>query len=181
MAHSFISTYQVRFLIFIDVVFPVGYTKHVVLWTLWPWKFTVRDAIVARTGALIIAGWSSRSQSAIVQHLWSPRWQWPLWSSGRSPRHVNNGRADCLANRSTAVCRGCGQNSDFFDVGSSPATDLKLLLWPPYVIGGHYIFTLWFLSIFYLSIFFFYSSPNLSGHRLDVYHTSTHGVALVRI
>jgi len=27
----------------------------------------------------------------------------------------------------------------------------------------------------------FFSSPNLSGHRLDVYHTSTHGVALVRI
>jgi len=34
---------------------------------------------------------------------------------------------------------------------------------------GHYIFVL-FLS-------FFYSSPNLSGRRLDVYHTSTHGVA----
>jgi len=31
--------------------------------------------------------------------------------------------------------------------------------------------------------FFFYlfSSPNLSRRRLDVYHTSTHGVALVRI
>ena len=29
--------------------------------------------------------------------------------------------------------------------------------------------------------FFFFSSPNLSGRRLDVYHTSTHGVALVRI
>jgi len=28
---------------------------------------------------------------------------------------------------------------------------------------------------------FFFSSPNLSGQRLDVYHTSTHGVALVRI
>jgi len=28
---------------------------------------------------------------------------------------------------------------------------------------------------------FFFSSPNLSGHRLDLYHTSTHGVALVRI
>jgi len=41
---------------------------------------------------------------------------------------------------------------------------------------GHYIFALWFLSVF-----FFYSSPNLSGRRLDVYHTSTHGVALVRI
>ena len=33
------------------------------------------------------------------------------------------------------------------------------------------------VSFFYL----FYSSPNLSGRRLDVYHTSTHGVALVRI
>jgi len=42
---------------------------------------------------------------------------------------------------------------------------------------GHYIFALWFLS----SVFFFYSSPNLSDRRLDVYHTSTHGVALVRI
>jgi len=40
---------------------------------------------------------------------------------------------------------------------------------------GHYIFALWFLSIF------FYSSPNLSSRRLDVYHTSTHDVVLVRI
>ena len=40
-----------------------------------------------------------------------------------------------------------------------------------------YIFIL-FLSSFFLS---FFSSPNLSGHRLDLYHTSTHGVALVRI
>ena len=38
----------------------------------------------------------------------------------------------------------------------------------------HYIFALWFLSSF-----FFISLPNLSGRRLDVYHTSTHGVALV--
>jgi len=27
----------------------------------------------------------------------------------------------------------------------------------------------------------FFSSPNLSGQRLDVYHTSTHGVALAQI
>jgi len=44
---------------------------------------------------------------------------------------------------------------------------------------GHDIFALWFF--FFLSVFFFYSSPNLSGRRLDVYHTSTHGVAVVRI
>jgi len=37
------------------------------------------------------------------------------------------------------------------------------------------------VSFFYLLSFFFYSSPNLSGRRLDVYHTSTHGVALARI
>ena len=36
---------------------------------------------------------------------------------------------------------------------------------------------------FYLSSspFFLFSSPNPSGRRLDVYHTSAHGVALVRI
>jgi len=48
-------------------------------------------------------------------------------------------------------------------------------LWPPCVIGqAIYIFILWFLL---LSSFF--SSPNLSSWRLDVYHTSTHGVALL--
>ena len=59
-----------------------------------------------------------------------------------------------------------------------------------------YIFMLWFVMVapyvtgqtiiflpcgYYLSIYLFFSSPNLSGRRLDVYHTSTHGVALVRI
>jgi len=41
-------------------------------------------------------------------------------------------------------------------------------------IGPHSIFVLFLLLSFF-------SSPNLSGRRLDVYHTSTHGVALVRI
>ena len=35
-----------------------------------------------------------------------------------------------------------------------------------------------YLSSIYLS---FFSSPNLSGRRLDVYHTLADGVALVRI
>jgi len=49
-------------------------------------------------------------------------------------------------------------------------------LWSPYGIGQtYYIFMLWFL----LSSFF--SLPNLSRCRLDVCHTSTHGVALVQI
>jgi len=41
--------------------------------------------------------------------------------------------------------------------------------------ADHYIF------ILFLSSSSFFSFPNLSGRRLDVYHTSTHGVALVRI
>jgi len=54
-----------------------------------------------------------------------------------------------------------------------------LLLWPPCVADADIIFLP--CSFFVSSIFFFYSSPNRSGRRLDVYHTSTHGVALVRI
>ena len=45
--------------------------------------------------------------------------------------------------------------------------------------ADHYIFI---LSFVLLSIFFYlFSSPNLSHRRLDVCHTSTHRVALVRI
>jgi len=40
--------------------------------------------------------------------------------------------------------------------------------------ADHYIFVRLFLSSFF-------PSPNLSGRRLDVYHTLTHGVALVQI
>ena len=66
--------------------------------------------------------------------------------------------------------------------------------------ASNYIFALWFVSSssfffmvalcnttdhhsFALRFLFlsFFSSSNLSGRRLDVYHTSTHGVALVRI
>ena len=57
---------------------------------------------------------------------------------------------------------------------------IGLLLWSPYVIGQTIIFS----SCFFLSSFFFFllfPSPNLSGRRLDVYHTLAHGVALVRI
>jgi len=49
---------------------------------------------------------------------------------------------------------------------------------------GHHLYSAgrpsgWALAHISSSIFF--SSPNLSGRRLDAYHTFTHGVALVRI
>ena len=51
------------------------------------------------------------------------------------------------------------------------------LLWSPYGIGQ----TIIFLPCGYFFLSSFFSSPNLSRRRLDVCHTSTHGVALVRI
>ena len=55
----------------------------------------------------------------------------------------------------------------------SPDSPLRL----SYIcVTGRYIFALSFL----LLSFYLFSSRNLSGCRLDAYHTSTHGVALVR-
>ena len=62
-----------------------------------------------------------------------------------------------------------------FNIMTVKQFDYILLLWLPYVIGQTIIFS----SCFFLLLFF--SSPNLSGQRLDVYHTLAHGVALVRI
>ena len=58
-----------------------------------------------------------------------------------------------------------------------PSQLLLRSLWPPYGIGQAIIF-LPCGFFFYLLSFFFFSSPNLSWRRLDVYHTSTHDVAL---
>jgi len=44
--------------------------------------------------------------------------------------------------------------------------------------ADHYIFILSFVLLLLLS---FFSSPNLSRRKVDVSHTCTHGVALVRI
>jgi len=42
----------------------------------------------------------------------------------------------------------------------------------------HYIFALWFLLLY---IYLLFPLPNLSRRRLDVWHTSVHDVAVVRI
>jgi len=57
----------------------------------------------------------------------------------------------------------------------SPVHLSSVCLWSPYVnvIGQ----TIIFLPCGFF--FLLFSSPNLSGCRMDVYHTSSHGVALV--
>ena len=61
---------------------------------------------------------------------------------------------------------------------SSPYSKLWTLpfLWSPYLIGQTIIFSSCFFLLLLLS---FFCSPNLSSRRLDVYHTSAHGVVLV--
>jgi len=51
--------------------------------------------------------------------------------------------------------------------GCSSSTWKTVWLWLPCVANADIIFSSCF--------FFFFSSPNLNGCRLDVYHTSTHG------
>ena len=75
----------------------------------------------------------------------------------------------------------CLQSCRFFYITWNCVLVLFLIMAALRSRRGHYIFVLWFLSSIYLLLSFFYSSPNLSGRRLDVYHTSAHGVALVRI
>jgi len=61
---------------------------------------------------------------------------------------------------------------------TAPLVQLRFL-WPLYGIGQAIIFL---PCVFYLSSFFFIlSSSTVSGRKLDVYHTSTHSVALVQI
>jgi len=53
---------------------------------------------------------------------------------------------------------------------------LYQLLWPPWAADVDIVFLACGLILS-----FFFSSPNLSSRRLNVYHTSTHGVSLLRI
>jgi len=78
-----------------------------------------------------------------------------------------------------SLVNGCNLRLHATEVFWHSGTLQTGLLWSPYVIGQTIIFLP--CSFFLSSIFFFYSLPNLSGRRFDVYHTLTHGVALVRI
>jgi len=61
----------------------------------------------------------------------------------------------------------------------NPCTlNIDVLLWSPYGIGQTVIFS---SCGFYLLPSVFFPSPNLSGRTVDVYHISTHDVALVRV
>ena len=112
----------------------------------------------------------------VVNPVWQPVWQQvvPCKRGFTLPSDVGNQRRWTLQRIRSAKEWAWQHLAD---------TELSLLFIMVALCNraDHYIFALWFLSSSSSSIFFFYSSPNLSGRRLDVYHTSTHGVALVRI
>jgi len=53
---------------------------------------------------------------------------------------------------------------------------LNVSLWSPCVIGQ----TIYIFILSFILLSFFFSSPNLSCRRVDVCHTSTHRVALIK-
>ena len=106
--------------------------------------------------------------------------------TSRLPRY----EANCVERR-CFQCRSVPLRSDVKGMEPPPASiliplerqliALQLCRWEFFMVAlcnreTIYIFMLWFVL---LSSFF--SSPNLSRRRFDVCHTSTHGVALVRI
>ena len=72
-----------------------------------------------------------------------------------------------------------GRRTDSSDFISGPfLLSISVVMVALWNRADHNIFMLWFVLS---SFFLLFSSPNLSRRRLDVCHTSTHGVAIVRI
>jgi len=125
--------------------------------------------------------WPQKNTHICPTHI-SSKWQNPLpkvWST--SWWYVSEGHhfyekpgwADWNYQLLTIIaCSWVAQILSVFIIGHEPMLVMAALR----SRCGHYIFALWFLFIYLLS--FFYSSPNLSGRTVDIYHTSTHGVRI---
>jgi len=73
------------------------------------------------------------------------------------------------------------QGASAHKLPSSPFSSSPSTIQPFLVYGHPMEGPLYFCPVISIFFLFFLTSSNLSGRRLDVYHTSTHGVALVRI
>ena len=99
--------------------------------------------------------------------------QYPMGTNGTvGEESVQGGSVLFVAQRCFFSGRYCIKR-ELAQLRQQPTSAKATILWLSYVIGRPYIFS--------FCNFYFFSSPNLSGRTLDVYHTSTHGVALVRI
>jgi len=126
--------------------------------------------------------------------LWSSQWQLKIANEKYLVLRIRNQR--CISTCLHATCsHHLNTVSEVRDLGvivdSSSKFDkhISLVVRKTQQRAGLIMVALWnragrplyFHAVICSFFFFFFSSPNLSRRRLDVCHTSTHGVALVRI
>ena len=136
------------------------------------------------------------SLSLLLQRRLPGRWSWRKWKRKRKKPTWKWRRRPTLRSvlRRRATCRKATTSCQAPATSTLATTKVCLLasfayqlayLWSPYGIGQTIIFLpcdfFFFFFFFFFFLLSFFSSPNLSRRRLDVCHTSTHGVALVRI
>ena len=137
---------------------------------------TMRCSLVNKVLRRIVTSNPSRLKATAACVLGLPQWMprvWlVVWSPGRCSRARPQQMRHTEDQNQLRRIKAAGVESQ------KASCERSLLLLPPYEITQAIIFL---PCGFIPSFFFLFSSPNLSGRRLDVYHTSTHGVALVRI
>jgi len=140
---------------------------------------TTDSATATAAAAVLVVVVVRRMRTAGVRRPPAPAASTPHRHSGL--QSVTDAVARCLK-QLRRVQRPTNDNRASILSASLPLTVAvhAVLLWPPIVMGRSLYFTP-VISIFFLFFFLLFSLPNLSGRRLDVYHTSTHAVALVRI
>ena len=154
-------------------------------WLRWVQETHKIENLVKYSGISAVSGTYFLFPFSIYPWSWNLAWKtgqfhsrkilswWMTWGQYRSPKMQELVKFAFSAFLS---------HSPLFPSPILSAMDLLRMftIWPPYGIGQAIIF----LScgfFYYLPSSFLFSSPILSRRRLDVYHTSTHGVALVRI
>ena len=98
----------------------------------------------------------------------------PGWSRDTAPHHLDKVNGSARLSQVLFVTIDCLLWSPY-GIGQAIIFSSGGFLWPPCVADADIIF----YPVF--SFYIFYFSPNLSGRTFDVYHTSTHDVALARI
>ena len=139
---------------------------RILLW-LYDWTVSSKHLGFQLPSLLIFAQFRAADQAGFVS----------FWTHINIVPRIVSYHPSISAELSELVCGEhlCGLSFHFICGGVWHCRIFMAALWNR---ADHYIFVLWFLSSIYL---IFFPRLNLSRRRLDVYHTSTHGVALVRI
>ena len=134
--------------------------------------------------SITLRWWASLSNWCVIDHFWLADWcrQWPTKVDRVCRRFVTksflffadgaNSRSFCARGVSGWPLWISFRQCTMMLVASLDEYFTSCLLWSLYVIGQ----TIIFLPCDFCLLF---SSPNRSGRRLDVYNTSSDGVALV--